>query len=184
MSNENIRPVYAELQGYLAQAPESKSTTDSIHSHTIWSHYNECVNQLKTVAGKDYSRFIITPQQGSRGSFVLVISYRQKLGGLISCLHGEYFSDESAPFSGMPNTVITQTQHQNQTVFLQMIFEFQDKIEQSMGKFSDDSKEKTFLQQLKNSLRTVTDVSKLVLELTRLAKESYLSAEDLFRIFS
>lgn len=179
MEKEKIRPLYAELQGCLTQAPDK---TNLVHAKSIWEHYNGTVNLLNEVTGKDYSRYCIRPEPGNR--VIGGAAYRQKISGLIALLYGEYFSDEQAPFSEMPHTVITQTQQQSLTVFFQMIFEFQDKIEQSMGKFQDGSKEKTFLQKLKGSLRNVTDVTKLVLELTKIAKESGLSVEDLGKIFS
>lgn len=187
MDKAILRPIYSELQGYLTQAPEIKNLCDDISNPQVWSQYNECVELLLKETNKtEYKRFLITPLSSPSytDGFVPVVIYRQKIGGLIAALHGEYFYDEPAPFSGMPHTVITQNQQQNQNIFFQMIFEFQDKIEQSIGNFPDGSKEKTFLQKLKSSLRNVTDVSKLVLELTKIAKESGLSAEDLFRIFS
>ncbi len=179
MEKEKIRPLYAELQGCLTQAPDK---TDWFGDKSIWEHYNGTVNLLNEVTGKNYSRYCISPEPGKtaiRGS-----AYRQKIGALIAHLHGEYFSDEPAPFSGMPSTIITQTQQQSQSVLIQMIFDFQDKIEQSMGKYTDGSKEKTFLQKLKGSIRNITDFTQMVLAVSQLAKDCGISVEDLGKIFS
>lgn len=185
MDKAKLRPIYSELQGYLTQAPEIKGTWDAISTANIWTHYNETVQLLIKLTNKnEYQRFLLSPERGSSSDFVRVITYRQKLAGLIAALHGEYFFDEPAPFSGMPHTVITQTQHQNQTVFIQMIFEFQDMIEKRISKFNDGSKEKTFLEKLKGSLRHVTDISKLIIDFTKIARECGLSTEDLSHIFS
>ncbi len=53
-----------------------------------------------------------------------------------------------------------------------------------MEKFSDGSKEKTFLQKLKVSLRNITDITDIVFKIVEIAKESGLSVEDLGKIFS
>jgi hypothetical protein len=84
----------------------------------------------------------------------------------------------------MPSTIITQTQQQSQSVLIQMIFDFQDKIEQSMGKYPDGSKEKTFLQKLKGTIRNITDFAQIVLAVSKLAKDYGISVEDLSKIFS
>lgn len=90
--------------------------------------------------------------------------YRTRLGGLISNLHGEFFIDEPAPFSGMPNTVIThnlsQQQSQQQTITVTLL-ELQSKIDQKLPQVTDE-KEKSFLQKLKDQLGTVTSVVQLI----------------------
>lgn len=182
MEKEKIRPLYSELQGYLAQAPEAKNIFDSIHCSHFWLQYNDCISLLNKTTGKDYGRFLIHPEK-SDNQQVKVIIYRQKLGGLIACLHAEYFYDEPAPLNGMPHTVIHQTQQQGQSVFVQIIFDFQDKIEQNMMKYPEGSNERSFLQKIKGTLRNISDLNQLVLQIIKLSKEFGLSVEDLGKIF-
>jgi hypothetical protein len=110
------------------------------------------------------------------------ITYRQKLGGLISHLHGKYFADERAPFSGGPSTIITQSQQQSQ--FIQMVLDMQSKIDEQMPHFSEGSKEKGFLQKLKSSLSSISDVTQLLNQLFKLAKEFGLNIDSVSKIFS
>ncbi len=176
---EKIRFLYTELQGCLTQAPDK---SDCVSDKSIWEHYNDIVKQLNKITMEDYNRFCISPEPDETS--ISASAYRQKLGSLIAHLYGKYFSDEQTPFREMPHTIISQTQQQNLAVFFQMVFEFQDKIEQSMEKFSDGSKEKTFLQKLKGSLRNITDITDIVFKIVKIAKESGLSVEDLGKIFS
>jgi len=81
-----------------------------------------------------------------------IASYRSKLGGLISRLHGEYFSDEPAPFRGMPSTVNIQIRQQSPSIRVQMLFDVRDKISEKLSEFDEVTKERTFLQKVKGSI--------------------------------
>ena len=174
---EKVRPLYSELQGYLSQAPPDEKH-DIIHDESIWSLYNDSVRSLNKVSGVDYSRFIITSHAEG---YITVSTYRQKLGGLISSLHAEYFSDEPAPFSGGPSTVITQTQQQSQSV--QMLLDIQSKIDEVLPRCEAGSPEQGFLQRLKDSLSTVSNVKELFNLCFKLAKEFGLSITTLMKLF-
>lgn len=176
-----IRPIYSELQGYLAQAPDQK--TAAISNEAFWCQYNDAIRELNSLTDKNYDRFQINPLQGQVGQFILKDTYRQKLGGLIARLHGEYFSDEPAPFAEMPSTIITQSQNQNQAVHIQLLLEVSDLINEKLGKFQDGSKEKTFLEKIKASLSSVKNVSQLVSLLLTTAHQLGITIEQLFNLF-
>ncbi len=61
---ERIRPLYAELQGCLSQAPKQAAMDDA----ALWNHFNELIDELNNVSGEDYSRFKLTPQRSGSGS--------------------------------------------------------------------------------------------------------------------
>jgi len=183
-SKEEIRLVYSELQGYLAQAPDKAegSTVDEQH---FWDQYNSAVEELNSVTGKDYNRFKIEPTieqyDDFHTSYVKVTVYRQKLGGLIARLHGEYFSDEPAPFVQMPSTVISQNQSQSLQV---QLLEVGYLIQEKLGKAKDGSKQKTFLEKVKASLSSVSNITQLIALLAKLAHDSDISIEQLKDLFS
>lgn len=179
---EKIRPIYSELQGYLKQAPSEAGSTQTLFTTSVWEHFNQSVDELNEISAKDYNRFKIIPIKGSGGNFTTATIYRQRLGGLIARLHGEYFSEEQAPFAGMPNTVIQQTQQQNQSVDIQMLLAVQSKIDEQLSKFPEGSKERTFLQKLKSSLTSVKDVTQLLSQLITTAKNLGLSVDDLSEV--
>ena len=136
---------------------------------------NTAIDLLNTASGKNYDRFKLSLLPGiNGGSFVRLTAYKQKLAGLISYLHGEYFYDEPPPFSGMPSTVVThnlsqqQTQQQSMTVTL---LDIQSKIDQKLLSTKDE-KEKSFLQKLKDGLQTVNSVIQLIQLILKLVHQT------------
>ena len=182
MEKEKIRPLYSEFQGYLSQAPKPEKSYDSTDDEALWIQYNDSVDLLSKITGEDYKRFNIKPIDENSSPFIRLITYRQKLGGLISHLYGKYFPDEPAPFSGGPSTVITQSQQQSQ--FIQMVLDMQSMIDKQMPHFSEGSKEKGFLQKLKSQLSSIANVTQLLNQLFKLAKEFGLNIDSVSKIFS
>jgi hypothetical protein len=182
-----VRPFYSELQGYLSQAPTPEGST-TIHESSIWEQHNEVVKLLTKETGKDYSRFLLKPRssdfQGRTRQYLPTIDYRQKLGGLISRLHAEYFSEEPPPFSGMPSTIINQTQQQTQSVHVQMLLDVRSHIDKKLPEFQKGSAERSFLENLKTKLSSVSNVVDLFSLCTKLARDAGISLETLHRIFS
>ncbi|MFQ5441869.1 MAG: hypothetical protein ACE5EB_03985 [Thermodesulfobacteriota bacterium] len=180
---EKIRPIYSELQGYLTQAPSS----GQMDIASIREQLNSSIDELNLRTEKDYSIYKIAFKDCySDGRRIQVDIYKFKLGGLIARLHGEYFSVESAPFTGMPSTVIHTTQTQSQSIDfkLTLLLNVQNKIDEQLPNFPEGSKEKTFLQKLKSSLPGIKDATQLLFQLFTLAKSSGLSVDDLSKIFS
>lgn len=189
-NNETIRPIYSELQGYLTQAPGSEHIGD-IHEQGFWEQYNDTIKELNLLTEKNYDKFKLSPiSRGSAPSSPRITkkTYRQKLAGLIARLHGEYFSDETVPFSGMPNTVIhqnqIQNQDQNQSMQVQLVLEMSDLIHEKLSKAKDGSKEKTFLEKIKGSLGSIKNASQLITLLITTANQLGLSIDDLRNLFN
>lgn len=180
---ENIRPIYSELQGYLKVAPTQSKDAYFILEASVWTQYNETVSLLSKISGNDYGRFIIEPEDFDTVLRVPISEYRQKLSGLISRLHTEYFADESSPFSEGPNTIITLSQQQNQSMHLQ-ILEFQNIIDKKIPNYEDGTKEKSFLQKLKSSINSISNITQLLQTIHKMAKEFGLNLDDVSRIFS
>lgn len=182
MEKEKIKPLYEEFQGYLSQVPKPELPGTRSYDDSLWNQYNEAVDLLNKISGEDFDRFKIQPRRESGFTACIIIdTYRQKLGGLISHLHGKYFPDELPPFAGMPTTVITQTQQQNQTV--QMLFEIRDKIEAKMAGYAEGSKEKKFLQKFKESLTSISTWAQLLTQLFKTGKDYGLDIDSISRIF-
>jgi len=182
MEKEKIRPLYSELQGYLSQAPIDKTPNETVWDKSLWEQYNDSIKLLSETSNDDHSRFLIKPEIGDLGPFIYISSYRQKLGGLISNLHGKYFSDEQAPFSGMPSTIISQSQQQDQSV--QMYLNIQSKIDHALRDVENGSQEKGFLEKFKNTLSTASNVNELFKLCFNLAKEYGIGISTLLRFFS
>ena len=181
IKKEKLRPLYSELQGYLSQTPERMKTGEYIQDESLWSQFNTVIGLISEVTGEDYTRFEIKP---IGGYYVSHTRYRQSLGGIISYLHGKYFSEELAPFSGGPNTIISQSQQQSQSVLIQMVLDMQSKIDEKIGNYEDGSKEKGFMQKLKSSLSSITNVTDLIAKLSKIANDNGLNLDDVSNIFS
>lgn len=183
---EQIRPIYSELQGYLSQAPARDKGL--IFESSIWEQHNQAIDELNTVTGKDYDRFKLELRSidwnGTMRRVIDSQSYRMKLSGLISRLHAEYFFDEPPPFSDIPSTVITQNQIQNQTTYIQILLDIQSKIDEKLQEYKEGSKEKTFLEKIKNSLSKVSNIVELIGLILRTGKEFDLTIEQILKMFS
>lgn len=179
MDLEKIKPLYSEFQGYLSQAPDAKTSGDVIYDLSFSEQYNATIKLLSSLTGEDYNRFCVQPPQRER--WVHIATYRQKLGGLILYLHGKYFANDPAPFSGGPSTIITQTQQQSQSI--QMLLDVQSKIDEQISRFSEGEKEKGFLQRLKSSLSSISNVTQLLAQVFKLAKEFGLNIDSVSKIF-
>lgn len=185
-NKEAIRPIYSFFQGCLSQTPNKDERNRTTYSSDIWDMVNSKIEDLNKVTQRDFNLFKLKPKISSSTShseYLEIETIRVKLGGMISELHGRYFSDEPAPFSGMPSTIINQTQQQNQSVTVQMLLDVQSKIDQNLSKFEEGTKQKKFLQKVRSSLSSIKDAVGLISLLTNIAKEFGLSIDDLKNIF-
>jgi hypothetical protein len=184
VTKEEIRPIYSELQGYLAQAPQKTDNTTVIYAQELWESYNKTIKELSEKTGTTYHRYQIQPNVSEYSITVDIDNYRGKLGGIIARLHGEYFSDEPAPFSGMPSTTtISVNQQQSQSVQVEILLEMIDLIHGKINQMEEGSKEKSFLQKVKDSLRGVKSVTQLITLFVQTANELGLSMQELAKIF-
>ena len=181
---EKIRPIYSELQGYLSSAPNSSSDY-FWDDAAFWNRYNSAVDELSKITEEDFSRFKVIaetiPWNRETRRRINIKTYRSNLSGLISRLHGQYFSDEIHPFSGTPSTIISQSQ--TQTQHIQILLEIQSRLDEKLPGYKVGSKERTFIEKLKTSLASVKEVGSLVTLILKTAKEFGLSIEEVLKIF-
>jgi len=185
MNKETIRPIYMELQGYLSQAPKPTDRME-IYEETFWNQLNNAITLLNEITGNDYRRFCIEPKfESDLGNMIDLNAYRLKLGGLINNLYGQYFADEVEPFSGKPSTIINQqqSQSQHQEVFVKILFDIRDKIDEQLPMVADGSPEKSFLNKLKDSLSSISSIAGLLNTIFTLASQYGLSMEQLSTFF-
>lgn len=178
-----VRPLYSELQGYLSQTPPIKNNYDAISEPTFWEQINLTLDELSKATNKDYSKYKLTSESGDGERFIRLTVVRLKLGGVISRLHGEYFSDESAPFSGMPSTVNNFTQMQQQTATQTIILEFQEVLNEKIVSTPKEN-EKSFLQKVKEGLGTIKNTAELMKLILETAKQFGFDINQVLAIFS
>lgn len=186
MSDElqkNIRSIYSELQGYLAQAP-SLDKAAYLRDSSLWEQLNSCIDELQTLTKENYSKFKLSPQPDDDSQYVLNTEYRSKLNGLIMRLHGKYFANEQTPFSGSPSTVVSQTQAQIQSAQVSILLEFQSFIDKKLYSAELKEDEKSFLQKIKNNLPTVKTTIELVNLILQTARSLGLDIGQVIKLFS
>lgn len=144
----------------------------------LWESANQAIEELNKISGEDYNRFKMNPQRGQLGPFLNKDTYRTKLAGLIARLHGKYFASEAAPFSGMPSTVISQTQVQSQSQ-TQMVLDLQSKIDEQLRNLEPGDKKHTFLGKVKGALASVKDYAGVLALYITTAQEVGLTLEEL-----
>lgn len=178
-----IRPLYSEFQGYLSQAPKpSQEYGFYILDEVIWNQYNNALKLLYDETGKNYERFEVLPTRTQGGNpRVEITTYRQKIGGLISNIYGEYFSDETPPFSGMPSTIINQSQQQ--TVSVQLVLDIQSKIDELLPKVEDGSNKQKFLEKFKSTLSSVSNVNDAIGKCMKFADEFGVNVKEILSLW-
>jgi hypothetical protein len=189
-AKEKVRPIYAELQGYMLQAPGGDNVR-VIYDPNVWRHYNQTVDELTKLTGNNYDRFKAVhrymPSARTMIECVDVTQYRTKLSGLINRLHAEFFADEASPFAGSPGMVINQSQQQSQAVHIQMVMEITEQLTRAEAKFEEGDKERGFIDKVKGYLKSAgtatTSLAQLMLLLLNVARECGLSIEDMKRVF-
>ena len=176
-----VKAIYYELQGYLSQTPKPQQPSDIFASDDPWCQYNQAIEELSKITGDDYGRFMLKPKLMNGHNIVNLTTYRQTLGGIINRIHGVYFSDENMPFSGSPQTIISQNQTQSQSI--QMLQDFQNKIDGEIIKSKDDPKKVGFLKKVESKLSQVKDVNDLLKLLLKTAKELGVNMSELLSLF-
>jgi len=179
---EDIRHIYHQLQGYLSKAP-SGDKTGMIRDPNLWNHINQVVDELSILCDEDYNRFKIIPQTSRHfGPFLSKDTLQTQLAGLIARLHGKYFASEPAPFSGMPSTVISQTQVQSQSQ-TQMVLDLQSKIDEQLRNLEPEDKKHKFLEKVKGALASVKDYAGVLALYVTTAQEFGLTLKELVELF-
>jgi hypothetical protein len=184
MHSQEIRPIYEELQGLMSSVPAGPIVRDE----SFWIHFHGLIEELEKVTGKDYKRYQVVVDRRYGEPLMMATDYRSKVNALIMRLHGEYFVDETHPFSGSPTTVVNQSskqeQSQNQSVNISMILDFQSSIDKTLyGNPNLDDMQKSFLEKIKQSLSSVKSFVELINLIVVTAKAVGLNLEIALNLF-
>jgi len=179
-----IRPIYSELQGMLSQAPNEKTNNLGSSDDELWNRFNALVNKLEEETKDDsFKDFIINPKlsdwgNGRTSPYVTVVTYRGKISGLISRLHGTYFVDEPAPFSGQPGVVVSQTQNVSVEILIQLGADLQKALDKT-----ETPEEKTFIEAVKDKVGTVKSYIDFLLLVTSMAQQYGVTLDKIKHLF-
>lgn len=174
MSNrDQVKPIYQELQGYLQSIPTISDLFSNTNDQGMWERYNQSIEELNKIVvsdGKDYSKFLIKPiTNANGGSFIRLLNLKNSISGIIDRIHGDYFTDESRPFTSSPSTVISQTQ--SQSIDIVYVLNIQENIISSLKNPNLEPKEKQFLEKVKAVLGTTKNTLELFAVILKIASE-------------
>lgn len=183
---DKIRPYYSRLQGYLSQAPTLESSYTSMYAQPLCDSVNQTIDKISQISGNDYAVHRFEGADLDRDTSspqIRVATVRGKLGALIAELHGTFYLDEPAPFSGMPSMVITQSssQNQEQTANITLLLEIQSKIDEKTESVTDPT-EKSFLEKVKANLSNVKNGVELLGMILKIGNDMGLTVEQIMRL--
>lgn len=165
-----IRPILAELKGYLSVAP-SPEKQSRIYDAQIWNQYNSTINELNSLSENNYDKFRLVPQgeemNRSYSTIIKTQDYVGKLSGLINRIQAEYFSDEPS-FHGGPTTVINANQTQTQKQEQNMIIDLAMFVAENKSNHPAGTPERDFLDKFGTAIKNsngITDIIKNMIEI-------------------
>ena len=188
MNKEKIKSIYAELQGYLDEAPNIKD--DETPNDLFSEQLNNTVDELNKITKKDYDKFKIEREYfpNGGGDYIETYKYRRNLNALIRKLYSEFFSDEQDPFTKTPynktSNIITQSQQQSQSIQIQIISEIMEKIGEKNQKYKDGTSEKKFLEKLKESIKSTKSFMDAINLIIKTANNLGLTLDQINQILS
>lgn len=179
---EELRPIYEELQGYLQQADGVDA-----YNHALWQDYHRVIALLNELGDEDFSRFRVTVIPHSTYQHVPLPEhidpgeYKGKLAGLIRHLHGRYWPHEPQPVGMRCWPLVSPAP--TPPVPVQMLREITEHLTRHETRFGAGSKERRFIDQVRQSgVRGPTNVAEVMLGLLKTARECGLNIEELQRV--
>lgn len=152
MEKKEIVSSYRELKGVLEAIPEESWFYDN----GFVEHGNKVINRVAQVCPEieDINIYLLSGSTVINGSLTVnSTSARQKVLSLLGRMEGLYALNERVPESG--NTFI-QNQSQSQSQHISLVLELQAKILQELPQHEEGTKERTFLEKMRDSLPTLT----------------------------
>lgn len=177
---DKIRPVYSELKGMLSQAPAVETILHS-SDQGLWDRFNLLLEKLTEITQDEgYKEFTLTPKYTNGFPSIPTSTYRSRLSGPISRLHGTFFTQDPEPFSGSPSTVVSQTNSQttNTQLYIQLGIELKTALDNAK-----DENEKSFIKAVMEKVGTVKTYIEFLTLVTNTAGQFGIALDRISTIF-
>ena len=187
---KKIRPIYLQLQGYLKQLPPVNGDYSTIETKETWGGYHATLKELGEITGDSYDNFKLEVKRGggdgptSGYQYINLNNFRFQLGGLISKIYGQYFLNEKNPLDGSPSTVISSVQNQSQSLEIQIVLEMTELITRKLFEYQDEGPEKSFLEKIKEGLKSGKSVTELINLILLTGKDLGLTIANMLSLLS
>lgn len=181
--------------------PRAGNASATIHDQSIWSGFNTILDELTTLTNDPYYATLkISPNRLNSRSFVLISNLSTKVYQATSYLFetqkNAELMDVQAPQRPRVNdgSSVSQTVHQAQDnaqsqvtnvniEFNQTLTYMTEVIVEARAKYPEGSKERTFLDKLKDGISTAKSTADLIKMVMTLAVQLGITTEVLGEIF-
>lgn len=198
INETRLRVIYSQLTGLNESLlPKSGDKSATVRDGS-WNILNEHIKELVAMTGeKDFSHYMVKQTSVTQTPFVLTSEFSTKVYSVVNLIYKLYGDnyDLDAPVSPTGNWIsstspmLSQSIAQTQTTevrveFNQTLQYITEVVVSARTKYAEGTKERTFLEKLKESAglaKTTTDVIKNIF---MLAATYGISADELAKMFN
>lgn len=174
-----VKGAYEELKGVLESIQDQSTWFDD---DGFTDHTNSVINRISVICPEIDSidsYKVSTSYSEQRGMLVQAIPTKSRLKALLGRIKGTYELDEPSRETG---NVFVQNQSQSQSQTLSIILDLQEKIIAEIPKHGEGTKERTFLEKVKENLPTIKDAGDILSTVLKIGSEVGLSADAIRKI--
>ena len=181
-SKEQLRTSYEELKFMISGTPQPGPGMFPIRATTV-EHFHQILrtmNALTQSEGNLFDRFRFFPAYEEVYN-VPIADFRIKLMGVIGFVNQKFFPEDK-PFSGSPATIINMSQTAIQQVHQELIVNLTEQTALKSQEFEKGSPEREFLDQFKDSLKTIKSATDLVESILNIGQKLGLAIPVILKI--
>jgi hypothetical protein len=181
-SVKQLRTSYEELKFMISGTPQPGPGTFPIRATTV-EHFQqilENMNALTESEGISFDRFRFFPAH-EKVYNVPIADFRIKLMAAIGFMNQKFFPEDK-PFSGSPGTIINMSQTAVQQVHQELIVNLTEQTALKSQEFDKGSPEREFLDQFKDSLKTIKSATDLVESILNIGQKLGLAIPAILKI--
>ncbi|MES2623113.1 MAG: hypothetical protein V4576_01745 [Patescibacteria group bacterium] len=181
-SNKEIKSIYLELKGVLHSLKDITSGSSWFDDNGFAIQVNDIVKRIPLCTEiNDVQPYLINVEylEGRKTNIVNIIPTRTKISTIIGRLDGLYGLEDEVKQNGL---TFIQNQHQSQNQTISIVLNLQEKILSEMPKYLEGTKERSFLEKLKDKLPSVTDSLSIFSSILTIANETGLSIDAIQKL--
>ena len=175
----DVKGAYEELKGILESIQNEGTWFDD---NGFTNHTNSVIDRISNICPEIEnidSYKVSTSHSQQRGLEVMAIPTRSRLRALLGRIKGAYEFDEIPRETG---NVFVQNQNQSQSQTLSIILDLQERIISEIPKHKEGTKERTFLEKVKENLSTIGDARDILSTVLKIGSEVGLSIDAVRKI--
>jgi len=181
-SKEQLRVSYEELKFMISGTPQPGPSNSIVRRMSV-EHFHEILgnlNELTKPEGLSFDRFRFYPRH-EEGYGVPTGDFRIKLMAAIGFINRKFFPEDK-PFSGSPGTVINMSQTAIQQVHQELIVNLTEQTALKSQEFDKGSSEREFLDEFKDSLKTIKSATDLVESILNIGQKLGMAIPTILKI--